>query len=154
MGWWRAAGKVACCRDGVDEVEAQAEWASALPPMQERIWEDRRCGPAGAVSEALAGWDEGVRNCLLIRVASGPSSHSRTSATRCVNLNSILRISSEDGERSGKERIDPDFVSSGDAALPLPMLLSWRDSTEDSETQTKLILGGEGQPIRFSHPIY
>ena len=46
-------------------------------------------------------------------------------------------------ERSRKERIDPDFVGSGDAALLMPML-SVIDNTEDSDTQVKLILGGEG----------
>ena len=49
-------------------------------------------------------------------------------------------------ERSRKERIDPDFVGSGDAALPMPML-SVIDNTEDSDTQVKLILGGEGYPV-------
>jgi hypothetical protein len=45
-------------------------------------------------------------------------------------------------ERSWKERIDPDFVGSGGAALPMPML-SVIDSTEDSDTQVEMILGGE-----------
>ncbi len=53
-------------------------------------------------------------------------------------------------ERSRKERIDPDFVGSGGAALPMPALPGIAN-TEDTathththtHTQAKLILGGE-----------